>query len=159
MHGRKSEWFQVSVTSDDDGTTLPGVNVVLKGTTNGTVTDIDGNYRLNVPSAGGTLVFSFIGLQTQEVAIGERSTIDIALGLDVKQLTEVVVTAQGIERDRKALGYAATTISADDISDKPETDLGRALQGRTPGLQILNSSGTCRIRIQNQYPWYQFSIR
>ncbi|MEQ9611355.1 MAG: TonB-dependent receptor plug domain-containing protein, partial [Gammaproteobacteria bacterium] len=107
----------------------------------GTVTDIDGNYRLNVPSSGGTLVFSFIGLQTQEVAIGERSTIDLAMGLDVKQLTEVVVTAQGIERDRKSMGYASTTISASDIANKPETDIGRALQGRTPGLQILNSSG------------------
>ncbi|MEQ9592113.1 MAG: carboxypeptidase-like regulatory domain-containing protein, partial [Cyclobacteriaceae bacterium] len=81
-----SSWAQErvvsgQVTSDEDGSTLPGVNVVLKGTTNGTVTDIDGNYRLNVPSSGGTLVFSFIGLQTQEVAIGERSTIDLAMGL------------------------------------------------------------------------------
>lgn len=129
------------VTSQDDGTTMPGVNVVLKGTTNGTVTDIEGNFRLNVPSNGGTLVFSFIGLQTQEVAIGERSVIDVSLAQDVQQLTEVVVTAQGIERERKSMGFASTTISASDISNKPETDLGRALQGRTPGLQILNSSG------------------
>jgi len=141
-----SSWAQErvvsgKVTSTEDGSTIPGVNVVLKGTTNGTVTDIDGGFRLNVPSAGGTLVFSFIGLQTQEVAIGERSVIDVNLGLDVQQLTEVVVTAQGIERERKALGYASTTISSDDISNKPETDLGRALQGRTPGLQILNTSG------------------
>jgi len=129
------------VTASEDGSTLPGVNVVLKGTTNGTVTDVDGNYRLNVPSSGGTLVYSFIGLQTQEIAIGERSIIDIRMGLDVQQLTEVVVTAQGIERERKSMGFASTTISASDISNKPETDLGRALQGRTPGLQILNSSG------------------
>ena len=129
------------VSAAEDGTTLPGVNVVLKGTTNGTVTDTDGNYKLTVPADGGALVFSFIGLQTSEVAIGDRSVIDISLGLDVKQLTEVVVTAQGIERDRKALGYAATTISSTDLANKPETDLGRALQGRTPGLQILNSSG------------------
>lgn len=129
------------VTASEDGSTLPGVNVVLKGTTNGTVTDVDGNFRLNLPSAGGTLVFSFIGLQTQEVAVGERSIIDISMGLDVQQLTEVVVTAQGIERDRKSMGFASTTISASDIANKPETDIGRALQGRTPGLQILNSSG------------------
>lgn len=129
------------VASLEDGSTLPGVNVVLKGTTNGTVTDVDGNYRLNVPQSGGTLVFSFIGLQTQETVIGDRAVIDIQLGLDVQQLTEVVVTAQGIERDRKSMGFASTTISASDIANKPETDLGRALQGRTPGLQILNSSG------------------
>ncbi len=84
------------VTSTEDGTALPGVNVVLKGTTNGTVTDADGNYRLTIPSAGGSLVFSFIGLTTQEIAIGDRSTVDISLGLDVTQLGEVVVTGQGI---------------------------------------------------------------
>ncbi len=129
------------VTAAEDGSTLPGVNVVLKGTTNGTVTDTDGNYKLNIPASGGSLVFSFIGLQTQEVPIGERTTVDIGLGLDVQQLSEVVVTAQGIQRDQKALGYATTTISAALLADKPETDVGRALQGRTPGLQILNSSG------------------
>ncbi|MEZ4971905.1 MAG: SusC/RagA family TonB-linked outer membrane protein [Cyclobacteriaceae bacterium] len=141
-----SAWAQERVvsgkiTASEDGSTLPGVNVVLKGTTNGTVTDVDGNFRLNVPSSGGTLVFSFIGLQTQEITIGERSVIDVSMGLDVQQLTEVVVTAQGIERERKSMGFASTQISASDIANKPETDLGRALQGRTPGLQILNSSG------------------
>jgi TonB-linked SusC/RagA family outer membrane protein len=129
------------VTSQEDASSLPGVNVVLKGTTNGTVTDADGNFKLNVPSAGGSLVFSFIGLQTSEVIIGDRNVIDVALGLDIQQLTEVVVTAQGIEREQKALGYATTTISSQLLANKPETDVGRALQGRTPGLQILNASG------------------
>jgi TonB-linked SusC/RagA family outer membrane protein len=132
---------QGRVSSTEDGSSLPGVNVVLKGTTNGTVTDSDGNFKLNVPATGGSLVFSFIGLQTQEVVIGERTTVDISLGLDVTQLTEVVVTAQGIEREQKALGFAQTTISSQLLANKPETDVGRALQGRTPGLQILNSSG------------------
>lgn len=129
------------VTASEDGSSLPGVNVVLKGTTNGTVTDANGSYKLTVPAEGGSLVFSFIGLQTQEVPVGERSVLDVALGLDVQQLTEVVVTAQGIEREQKALGFAQTTISSALLSNKPETDIGRALQGRTPGLQILNSSG------------------
>jgi len=129
------------VTSTEDGSSLPGVNVVLKGTTNGTVTDSDGNFKLNVPATGGSLVFSFIGLQTQEVVIGERTTVDITLGLDVTQLTEVVVTAQGIEREQKAIGFAQTTISSALLANKPETDVGRALQGRTPGLQMLASSG------------------
>lgn len=129
------------VTSTEDGSSLPGVNVVLKGTTNGTVTDSDGNFNLNIPATGGSLVFSFIGLQTQEVIIGDRSVVDVTLGLDVTQLTEVVVTAQGIEREQKALGFAQTTISSQLLANKPETDVGRALQGRTPGLQILSSSG------------------
>ncbi|MBS1543779.1 MAG: carboxypeptidase-like regulatory domain-containing protein, partial [Bacteroidetes bacterium] len=89
------------VKSAEDGTTLPGVNVVLKGTTNGTVTDANGVYSLSVPSGGGILVFSFIGLQTQEVQIGERSVVDVGLSLDVQQLSEVVVTAAGIEREKK----------------------------------------------------------
>jgi TonB-linked SusC/RagA family outer membrane protein len=129
------------VTSAEDGSALPGVNVVLKGTTNGTVTDATGNFRLTVPASGGSLVFSFIGLKTQEVAIGDRSVLDVALSLDVQQLTEVVVTSQGIEREQRALGFAQTTISSTLLANKPETDIGRALQGRTPGLQILNSSG------------------
>src|SRR5688572_15296813 len=78
------------VTSTEDGSALPGVNVVLKGTTNGTVTDADGNYKLNVPATGGILVLSFIGLQTQEVPIGEQSVVNAALALDVQQLSEVV---------------------------------------------------------------------
>lgn len=129
------------VTSTEDGSALPGVNVVIRGTTSGTVTDAEGNYKLSVPSAGGALVFSFIGLQTQEVAIGDRSVVDVSLSLDVTQLSEVVVTAQGIQREQKALGFATTTISSAALAEKPETDVGRALQGRTPGLQILNSSG------------------
>jgi len=129
------------VSAAEDGSALPGVNVVVKGTTNGTVTDADGNYSLTVAGLNQYLVFSFIGLASQEVSVGERTTVDVQLALDITQLTEVVVTAQGIEREQKALGYAQTTISSAALANKPETDVGRALQGRTPGLQILNSSG------------------
>ncbi|MFM7852598.1 MAG: carboxypeptidase-like regulatory domain-containing protein, partial [Flammeovirgaceae bacterium] len=129
------------VTSADDGSSLPGVNVVVKGTTNGTVTDADGKYSLSIPSSNSSLVFSFIGLKTTEVAVGERSVVDVQLGSDVTQLTEVVVTAQGIEKEQKAIGFAQTTISSAMLANKPETDIGRALQGRTPGLLALNSSG------------------
>jgi TonB-linked SusC/RagA family outer membrane protein len=129
------------VSSAEDGSSLPGVNVVLKGTTNGTVTDANGSYRLTVPSSGGSLVFSFIGLQTQEVAIGDRSVVDIALGLDVQQLTEVVVTAVGIEREKKALGYSVAGISADQISQRSEVDPLRALQGKMPGVNIVAGGG------------------
>jgi TonB-linked SusC/RagA family outer membrane protein len=129
------------VTSAEDSSPLPGVNVVVKGTTNGTVSDTDGNYIIKVPANGSVLVFSFIGLESQEVEIGGRTTVDLQMTTDVKQLSEVVVTAQGIQRETKALGFATTTISSALLAEKPETDIGRALQGRTPGLQILSSSG------------------
>src|SRR5690606_7125831 len=103
------------ITSTEDGSSLPGVNVLLKGTSTGTVTDIDGAYSISVPAGSaesGTLVFSFIGLATQEVPIGGRTTIDVQMGPDVTQLSEVVVTAVGIERERKALGYSTTSLSS-----------------------------------------------
>jgi TonB-linked SusC/RagA family outer membrane protein len=129
------------VSSAEDGSALPGVNVVVKGTTNGTVTDSDGKYSISIPSNGGSLVFSFIGLRTSEVEVGSRSVVDIQLGLDVTQLSEIVVTAQGIAKEQKAIGFAQTTISSALLSNKPESDVGRQLQGKTPGLQVLNSSG------------------
>lgn len=141
-----SAWAQDRVVSGkvsaaEDGSALPGVNVVLKGTTNGTVTDASGNFKLTVPSQGGSLVFSFIGLQTREVEIGDRSIVDIALGLDVQQLTEVVVTAQGVQQEKRALGYAVTTVGAAQIANRPEADVSRILQGKIPGVNITSTSG------------------
>jgi TonB-linked SusC/RagA family outer membrane protein len=130
------------VTSTEDGSALPGVNVVIKGTTTGTVTDADGNYRLSVPPDGGALVFSFIGLQSAEIAIGDRSVVDVSLSLDVLQLSEVVVTAQGIARDKKALGYAVSSVGEGQIASRPQNDLGRILQGKIPGVNITPTGGT-----------------
>ncbi len=129
------------VTSIEDGSTLPGVNVVLKGTTSGTVTDIDGNYKLTVPSEGGTLVFSFIGLATEEVAIGSRSVVDIQMSPDVTQLSEVIVTAQGIERKKEALGFAVSQVDEEQIAQKTEGDIGRILRSKASGVQITQQSG------------------
>ena len=81
-----------TVTSADDASPLPGVNVTLKGTATGTVTDAKGTYSIKVPASGGTLVFSFIGLRTQEIKVGSRSVVDVALSPDVTELSEVVVT-------------------------------------------------------------------
>ena len=130
-----------TVTSSDDGSTVPGVNVILKGTTTGTTTDLDGNYRFTVPSEGGTLVFTFIGLRTEEVEIGSRSVVDIALSSDVQELQEVVVTALGISREKKALGYGVTTLGSQNIEGRPEADLGRILRGKAPGVDIQQTSG------------------
>ncbi len=129
------------ITAADDGSGLPGVTVQLKGTSKGVLTDGNGQYSIVVPNNGGTLVYSFIGLMTQEVSIGNKSTIDVALANDEKQLSEVVITAQGIARERKALGYAATSLKASELEAKPETDVARALQGRAPGVQIAATSG------------------
>lgn len=124
------------VTSAEDGSALPGVNVVIKGTTNGTVTDVDGNYRLNVSASGGTLVFSFIGLQTSEVTIGERAVVDVSLALDVTQLSEVVVTAYGIERPKDELTYASQSVKGEDLMIAQQTTGAQGLVGKVAGLQV-----------------------
>ena len=129
------------VTSQEDGTALPGVNVVVKGTTNGTVTDAEGNYRISVPSSGGSLVFSFIGLSTSEVEIGDRTTVDVSLSQDVQQLSEVVVTGYGTQ-DRKTLTSSITSVSAKDIAGVPMASPDQMLQGRAVGVQVSSASGT-----------------
>ncbi len=88
------------VTDADEGGGLPGVNVVLQGTTSGTVTDANGDYSLTVPSGDGTLVFTFVGMATQEIPIGGRSEINVVMAADVSQLSEVVVTAMKIPREK-----------------------------------------------------------
>ena len=125
----------------DDGSGLPGVNVVVKGTTTGTITDFDGNYRLSVPSDASTLVFTYIGYATQEVEIGARSVIDVTLSVDVTELQEVVVTAQGIQRKKEALGFAVSSVGADEVADKTEGDVVRSMRSKASGVQITQQSG------------------
>jgi len=128
------------VTSSDDGSSLPGVNVLLKGTSTGTVTDSDGSYTIGVPDSGGILVFSFIGLTTSEVEVGNRKVIDVALGLDVKSLSEVVVTAQGIVKTKNELSYAAQSISGDAFSQNRDNNLMNSLSGKVSGVQISKNN-------------------
>ena len=130
------------VTSVEDGSTLPGVNVVLKGTTNGTITDFDGNYTLSIPSEGGTLTFSFIGLTTEEIEIGTRSVIDVTMSADVTQLSEVVVTAAGIERSAKSLSYSVGKLDSEELLKARETNVVNSLQGKIAGVTVSTSSGS-----------------
>lgn len=130
-----------TVTSAEDGSSLPGVSVVIKGTTTGTSTDANGSYSLSVPEGQNVLIYSFIGMQSQEVEIGNRTVIDIQLAEDVRQLSEVVVTALGIERSVKTLGYAASTIDADELTRSKPISALNALQGKMPGVQISTASG------------------
>jgi TonB-linked SusC/RagA family outer membrane protein len=130
------------VTSEEDGSALPGVNVILKGTSVGTTTDSEGRYTLSVPSSGGSLVFSFIGLQTTEVAIGERTTLDVTLASDVTQLSEVVVTALGVTRETKSLPYASQQIKAENLNITQSVDVKGALAGKVAGVQVLGQAGS-----------------
>ncbi len=129
------------VTSAGDGMALPGVNVSLKGTTVGTVTDVDGNYTINVPSNDAVLVFSFIGSMNQEVVVGNRNTINISLAEDVKQLNEVVVTALGIEREKRGLGYSVQEVGGEELTQAREANVVNSLSGKVAGVQIINTSG------------------
>lgn len=128
------------VTSSEDGSGLPGVNVVLKGTTSGSITDIDGNYRISVPSAAGTLVFSFVGFVSQEVEIGSRSVIDVQLASDVTQLSEVIVTGYGVQEKRTLTGSIAS-VKGDVLENLPVQSVDRGIQGRLAGVQIQTASG------------------
>ncbi|WP_339866462.1 SusC/RagA family TonB-linked outer membrane protein [uncultured Algoriphagus sp.] len=130
-----------TVTSSTDGTTLPGVSVLVKGTQNGTITDIDGKYQLSVPSTGGVLVFSFVGMTSTEITIGNQSTIDAQLTDDVTQLNEVVVTALNVEREKKTLGYATQEVTSDNLRVARETNLNEALAGKVSGVQVISGSG------------------
>jgi TonB-linked SusC/RagA family outer membrane protein len=128
------------VVSDETGP-LPGANVVVKGTKIGTQTDVDGKYSLKA-KAGQVLVFSFIGMTDATVTVGASNTINMVLksGGGV-ELGEVVVTSQGIKKEKKALGYAVTTIKAEEFASKPSTDVVRALTGKAPGVNIQQTSG------------------
>jgi TonB-linked SusC/RagA family outer membrane protein len=121
---------------DPEDKGMPGVNVLVKGTTAGTTTDTDGNFTIQVPADAGVLVFSFIGYASQEVEIGARTTIDVILTEDVAQLNEVVVTALGIQRERKALQYSATDVAGDNFTQARENNIGNALVGRIAGVNV-----------------------
>ncbi len=129
------------VISDEDGLGLPGASILVKGTTVGTTTDLDGNYSISVPAGSNVLIYSFIGLKTVEEAIGNRSVINVTLTTDASQLSEVVVTAIGIEREKKALGYAVTSVGEDLIANRPEADVSRVLQGKVAGVNITATNG------------------
>ncbi len=128
------------VTSSDDGSALPGVSVQVKGTTRGTTSDADGNYRISTP-ANARLVFSFIGFSSQELPVGNQSTLNVKLVSGSQNLDEIVVTAQGIERDKRSLGYSIQEVSGNILSQRSEPNLLNGLQGKIAGVNITGSSG------------------
>ncbi|WP_337042975.1 SusC/RagA family TonB-linked outer membrane protein [Emticicia sp. 17c] len=134
---------EVNVTGKvtaDDGSVLPGVSVLVKGTNKGTQTDADGNYKIAAPK-GASLLFSFIGFETQTVEIGNMSVVNVTLKGDAAQLNEVVVTALGISREKKSLTYTAQTINSDKLTVSRDANVGNALAGKIAGVHVLGQSG------------------
>ncbi|MEJ7644224.1 MAG: SusC/RagA family TonB-linked outer membrane protein [Chryseolinea sp.] len=142
------------VIRDETNVPLPGVNVLVKGTTTGTVADSDGRYTLTVPNDNATLVYSFIGYKDQEVAVGGRTQLDVSLEADVTSLDEVVVTALGIERASKSLGYSASKVKGDELAINRTPNPMNALVGKIAGVNIAplgsGPAGTSKIRIRGQ---------
>lgn len=137
------------VTSSEDGNPVPGVSVVVKGTTIGTTTDFDGNYSLNVPSGSTTLVFSFVGLKTQEVALGGKSSIDVVMETDVVGLDEVVVTAYGIKTAAKGSTAQAQIVTGEKLNVIRQTNVNNALAGKVAGVQVRSQSAAALGRTGN----------
>ncbi len=139
---RARQAFTVSgtVTAQDEGTSLPGVNVLVKGTTTGTATDAQGNYTLEVGRES-VLVFSFIGYQTQEIAVGGRTRVDVVMVPDVKTLDQVVVVGYGVQEKESVVGAIGTTKGEDLKHQGNVSNLRDALVGAIPGMSVLTTSG------------------
>jgi len=129
------------VVSDDLGEVLPGVTVLEKGTNNGTVTDFDGNFVIKVSGSESILVFSFIGMETKERNVGIQSNLSVVLVASAESLDEVVVTALGISREKRSLGYAISEVEGDELRVVPQENALNALNGRVTGVQINNTGG------------------
>lgn len=128
------------VTDEETGETLPGVTVLEMGTSNGTITDIDGRYSITLSTSGATLVFSFVGYAPQEQAISGRTVVDVSMTIDVQALEEVVVTGYGTQKKSVVTG-AISSVKASDLESMPINRVEQALQGRTSGLTIAANSG------------------
>lgn len=127
------------VTASDTGEPLPGVSVLAKGTSVGTVTDIDGSFKLEVPSGSNALVFSYLGYANQERVIGNENVVDVALDPELEDLSEVVVTAFGLEREKKSLTYAVQDVSSKELSEARELNVLNSLSGKVAGLSVTRS--------------------
>lgn len=127
------------VTSSEDGQPVIGASVIVSGTKVGTVTDVDGNFSFTAPAGAKTIKVSYVGMQTKEVSIGQN--LKIVLNPDARTLDEVVVTALGIKRSAKALGYSATTVNADEITKARSSDIVSSISGTVAGVQVNQTSG------------------
>ncbi len=130
-----------TVTDAEDGERLSGVNVLAEGTTTGAVTDLDGEYTIDVPDDATHLVFSYLGYSTQRVAIDGRTTIDLEMSPDLVELDDLVVTALGLEADRRSLGYAIQSVQAEDIAATRQISVSDALSSQYSGVEVRSQAG------------------
>src|SRR5690554_4497299 len=128
------------VSSADEPEGIPGVNVQVQGTAVGAITDIDGSFSVEVPQGSNVLVFSFVGFQTQTVTIGNRSEVNVILQPDVRELSEVVITALGVERNRNELAYSAQEVDGEQITRTRTPNFVDALSGKVAGLDIKTNN-------------------
>lgn len=135
-------WAQERTVSgtvkDENGTGMPGVNVLIKGTASGTATDANGQYRISVPGSSSVLVFSFVGYTTQEISVGSQSTVDVSMALDVQALSEVVVIGYGTQ-EKKDITGAVGVVKAKELIEIPTGNVANQLQGRIAGVNVINS--------------------
>ena len=127
--------------SGEDGELLPGVSILIKGTGTGITTDIDGKYLLNGVPEDATLVFSFVGMKTQEIPVNGRTEINVVLQLSAIGVDEVVVTALGITREKKSLGYSVGEVSGSDLNETPMGSVLNAVAGKAAGVQVSQMYG------------------
>lgn len=130
-----------SVTSSEDGAPIPGVSVMVKGTTVGTVTDVNGNFSLSIPAFAQTLSFSFVGMNSLDVPIGTQSEFKILMYPATFGVDEVVVTALGISRQKKSLGYAVQDIQSEEIVKAAPVNVISTLAGKVAGVQVNQAGG------------------
>ncbi|MFN8344795.1 MAG: SusC/RagA family TonB-linked outer membrane protein [Spirosomataceae bacterium] len=130
------------ITSKEDGTVMPGVNIVVKGTQKGTTTNASGSYAIEVTGANPTLVFSFVGYDAAEVAVGNRSVVDVVMVPGIENLKEVVVTALGIKREEKSLGYSVGKIDSKELNRVAQENVLNAMAGKVAGVTINSTGGT-----------------
>ena len=130
------------VTSATDGSELPGLSVVVKGTVRGTVSDINGNYSIEVDDDNAILLFSFIGFTPQEVAVNGRSNIDVTMEESIESLDEVVVTGLGIKREEKSLGFSVGKVSGEELTRVAQENVLNSMAGKVSGVTINSTGGT-----------------
>jgi TonB-linked SusC/RagA family outer membrane protein len=136
--------------TDETGATMPGVNVLLKGTSAGTATDVDGNFRISIPNDQATLVISFVGYATSEIQVGSRSVVNVQLAADVQTLTELVVTGYSVDKRRELTG-SVSTVKAKEMTIAPTGNVEQMLQGRVAGVTVITNGQpgtTSQIRVR-----------